>query len=115
MIPQSKPTASRWKAPRKKPSCSAQNTDTRSADFQLLEDLSTALAPVAPGDQFEATFGSEESVVTLRRIQRKTKWLDIWKQNGGINLHGYGSAGVYCRASRSWWDLSKSSTPDAAQ
>jgi hypothetical protein len=42
--------------------------------------ISAALAPAAPGDQFDARFDADEDVVTLRRIRRKTKWLDIWKQ-----------------------------------
>jgi hypothetical protein len=42
--------------------------------------IPAALAPASPGDQFDATFDPEEDTVTLRRIKRKTKWLDIWKQ-----------------------------------
>lgn len=39
-----------------------------------------ALAPTEPGDRFEATFDAEEDAVILRRIQRKARWLDVWKQ-----------------------------------
>jgi len=42
--------------------------------------ISASLAPASPGDQFEARFDAEEDSVILRRIKRKTKWLEIWKQ-----------------------------------
>ena len=42
--------------------------------------IPASLAPFSPGDQFEARFDAEEDSVILRRIKRKTKWLEIWKQ-----------------------------------
>lgn len=42
--------------------------------------IPVALAPAAPGDQFDASFDPEEDVVILRRIKRKTGWLEVWKQ-----------------------------------
>ena len=42
--------------------------------------LSAALAPAAPGDQFDATFDAEDDTVILRRIKRKADWLAVWKQ-----------------------------------
>jgi hypothetical protein len=42
--------------------------------------LPTALAPASPGDQFDATFDAEEDTVTLRRVKRKSNWLEIWKK-----------------------------------
>lgn len=39
-----------------------------------------ALVRATPGDQFDASFDADEDVVLLRRIKRKTGWLDIWKQ-----------------------------------
>ncbi len=42
--------------------------------------IPAALAPAAPGDQFHASFDADDDVVILRRIKRKAKWLDVWKQ-----------------------------------
>jgi len=42
--------------------------------------LPAALAPASPGDQFDATFDSEEDIVTLRRVKRKSNWLATWKK-----------------------------------
>jgi hypothetical protein len=42
--------------------------------------LPAALAPASPGDQFDATFDAEEDTVTLRRVKRKSNWLEIWKK-----------------------------------
>lgn len=42
--------------------------------------IPTALAPVMPGDQFDASFDAEEDIVILRRVKRKGNWLEIWKQ-----------------------------------
>ena len=42
--------------------------------------IPAALAPTSPGDQFDASCDPDEDVVILRRIKRKTNWLDIWKQ-----------------------------------
>jgi hypothetical protein len=42
--------------------------------------LPAALAPVSPGDQFDATFDSKEDMVTLRRVKRKSNWLAVWKK-----------------------------------
>ncbi len=42
--------------------------------------IPAALAPTAPGDEFDAQFDPEHDVVTLRRIRRKQEWLSVWKQ-----------------------------------
>jgi hypothetical protein len=42
--------------------------------------IPVALAPISPGDRFNATFHPEENAVILRRIQRKSNWLDVWKE-----------------------------------
>ena len=42
--------------------------------------IPAALAPASPGDQFDASFDSEEDVVILRRVKRKAKWLEVWKK-----------------------------------
>ena len=42
--------------------------------------IPVALAPTAPGDQFEASFDAEDDVVILRRLKRKPNWLEVWKQ-----------------------------------
>ena len=42
--------------------------------------IPAALAPASPGDQFDGRFDPDEDVVTLRRINRKSGWLNIWKQ-----------------------------------
>jgi hypothetical protein len=42
--------------------------------------ISPSLAPASPGDQFDAKFDADDDVVILRRIKRRVKWLDVWKQ-----------------------------------
>jgi hypothetical protein len=42
--------------------------------------IPAAVAPTTPGDQFDASFDAEEDVVVLRRIKRKTGWLEVWKK-----------------------------------
>ena len=42
--------------------------------------LPAALAPASPGDQFDATFDADEDTVTLRRVKRKSDWLEVWKK-----------------------------------
>lgn len=37
------------------------------------------LAPMRPGDHFEAQFDAEEDVLVFRRIARKGDWLSIMK------------------------------------
>jgi hypothetical protein len=49
-------------------------------DAKRRVSIPAALAPAAPGDQFDASFDAEEDVVRLRRIKRKSDWLEIWKQ-----------------------------------
>jgi len=49
-------------------------------DAKRRVSLPSALAPAAPGDQFDASFDAEEDVVILRRIKRKKRWFDVWKQ-----------------------------------
>jgi hypothetical protein len=47
-------------------------------DAKRRVSIPAALAPAAPGDQFDASFDAEEDVVMLRRIKRKADWLEIW-------------------------------------
>jgi hypothetical protein len=49
-------------------------------DAKRRVSIPAALAPVAPGDQFDASFDAEDDVVMLRRIKRKSEWLAIWKK-----------------------------------
>ena len=49
-------------------------------DAKRRVSIPAALAPAAPGDQFDASFDAEDDVVMLRRIKRKSNWLEIWKQ-----------------------------------
>jgi hypothetical protein len=49
-------------------------------DAKRRVSIPTALVPASPGDQFDASFDPEEDVVTLRRVKRKTNWLEVWKQ-----------------------------------
>jgi bifunctional DNA-binding transcriptional regulator/antitoxin component of YhaV-PrlF toxin-antitoxin module len=42
--------------------------------------IPAALAPAAPGDQFNASFDAEEDTVILRRVKRKRRWLEVWKE-----------------------------------
>jgi hypothetical protein len=41
--------------------------------------IPAALAPTAPGDQFDASFDVEEDIVTLRRVAKKPDWLEVLK------------------------------------
>ncbi len=49
-------------------------------DAKRRVSIPVALAPAAPGDQFDASFDAEDDVVILRRIKRKANWLEVWKQ-----------------------------------
>jgi hypothetical protein len=49
-------------------------------DSKRRVSIPAAVAPASPGDQFDATFDAEEDTVILRRIKRKAKWLDVWRQ-----------------------------------
>jgi hypothetical protein len=49
-------------------------------DAKRRVSLPVALAPAAPGDQFEASFNAEDAAVILRRLKRKPNWLEVWKQ-----------------------------------
>jgi bifunctional DNA-binding transcriptional regulator/antitoxin component of YhaV-PrlF toxin-antitoxin module len=39
-----------------------------------------ALAPSSPGDAFEAIYDQEEDEIVLRRVKRKSNWLEVWSQ-----------------------------------
>jgi len=49
-------------------------------DAKRRVSIPAAVAPTAPGDQFDASFDPEDDVVTLRRVKRKSAWLAVWKQ-----------------------------------
>jgi bifunctional DNA-binding transcriptional regulator/antitoxin component of YhaV-PrlF toxin-antitoxin module len=49
-------------------------------DAKRRVSIPVALAPAAPGDQFEATFDAEDDTVILRRLNRKPNWLAVWRQ-----------------------------------
>jgi hypothetical protein len=49
-------------------------------DAKRRVSLPAALSDISPGDQFDASFDAEDDVVILRRINRKTKWFEVWKQ-----------------------------------
>ena len=49
-------------------------------DAKRRVSIPAALAPAAPGDQFDARFDAEEDVVILRRLKPKPNWLEVWKQ-----------------------------------
>ena len=49
-------------------------------DAKRRVSIPVALAPAAPGDQFEASFDAEDDIVLLRRLKRKPNWLEVWKQ-----------------------------------
>jgi hypothetical protein len=49
-------------------------------DAKRRVSIPAALAPTAPGDQFDASFDPDDDVVILRRIKRKSNWLEVWKQ-----------------------------------
>ncbi len=42
--------------------------------------IPAALAPAAPGDQFDAEYDADEDTVILRRVKRKANWLEVLKQ-----------------------------------
>lgn len=42
--------------------------------------IPAALVRTAPGEQFDATFDPDEDTVILRRIKRKSNWLEVWRQ-----------------------------------
>ena len=42
--------------------------------------IPAALAPVAPGDVFDARYDRDEDEIVLRRVKRKSNWLEVWKQ-----------------------------------
>jgi hypothetical protein len=48
-------------------------------DAKRRVSIPAALAPAAPGDQFEASFDAEDDIVLLRRLKRKPNWLEVWK------------------------------------
>lgn len=37
------------------------------------------LAPVSPGDTFDARFDQEEGAIVFRRVKRGRSWLDVLK------------------------------------
>ena len=49
-------------------------------DAKRRVSIPAALAPAAPGDQFDARFDAEDDTVLLRRLKRKPNWLEVWKQ-----------------------------------
>ena len=49
-------------------------------DAKRRVSIPAALAPAAPGDQFDASFDAEDDIVLLRRLKRKPNWLEVWKQ-----------------------------------
>ena len=49
-------------------------------DAKRRVSIPAALAPAKPGDEFDASFDAEDDVVILRRIKRKSDWLEVWKQ-----------------------------------
>ena len=49
-------------------------------DSKRRVSIPVALAPAKPGDQFDATFDADEDTVVLRRVKRKSNWLQVWKQ-----------------------------------
>jgi len=42
--------------------------------------IPSALAPSAPGDQFEARYDPDDDTVTLRRVKKKASWLEVLRQ-----------------------------------
>ena len=48
-------------------------------DHKRRVSIPAALAPATPGDQFDASFDSEDDVVTLRRVAKKPDWLEVLK------------------------------------
>jgi len=39
-----------------------------------------ALVKTQPGEHFEALYDEDEDKIVLRRVRRKTNWLEVWKQ-----------------------------------
>ena len=48
-------------------------------DAKRRVSIPAALAPAAPGDQFDASFDPEDDVVILRRVAAKSDWLTVLK------------------------------------
>lgn len=42
--------------------------------------IPAALIPAEPGDAFDARYDREEDEIVLRRVKRKSNWLEVWKQ-----------------------------------
>jgi len=42
--------------------------------------IPAALAPAQAGDAFDARYDREEDEIILRRVKRKSNWLEVWKQ-----------------------------------
>jgi hypothetical protein len=42
--------------------------------------IPVTLAPPKPGDEFDATFDTEEDTIILRRVSKKRSWLEALKQ-----------------------------------
>ena len=42
--------------------------------------IPTTLAPASPGDAFDARYDADEDEIVLRRVKRKSNWLEVWKQ-----------------------------------
>jgi hypothetical protein len=49
-------------------------------DAKRRVSIPAALVAATPGDQFDASFDVDDDVVLLRRLKRKPKWLEVWKQ-----------------------------------
>jgi bifunctional DNA-binding transcriptional regulator/antitoxin component of YhaV-PrlF toxin-antitoxin module len=48
-------------------------------DSKRRVSIPVSLAPASAGDQFEASFDPDEDTVILRRVKRKSNWLEVWK------------------------------------
>ena len=49
-------------------------------DAKRRVSLPAALAPASPGDAFDARYDRDEDEFVLRRVKRKSNWLDVWKK-----------------------------------
>ena len=49
-------------------------------DAKRRVSIPAALAPASPGDQFDASFDADDDIVILRRIKRKSNWLQVWRE-----------------------------------